>query len=517
MPGALARRRYGPDRPPSLEFPAPGGLDATASPPPAAVATPRRLPAGRRPTRTRPRSTLDPMTFDRISVFGLGKLGACMAATMAERGAQVIGVDVSPAVVDAVNAGRAPVEEPGLAALLAANRGRLRATTDARDAVLGSQLSFIIVPTPSDSSGGFSTRFVEQVAREIGRALREKSEYHLVVVTSTVLPGSTGRDVLPLLEAESGKRCGPDFGLCYNPEFIALGSVVRDLLNPDLVLIGESDERAGALLAAWYAGYFENRPAVERMNFVNAELTKISVNTYVTMKITFANMVASLCEELPGADVDVVSAAVGRDSRIGRKYLTGGLGYGGPCFPRDNKALFSVAQTLGAPAELALATDRTNAALLRRQVERISALAGSDATVAVLGLSYKPSTGVVEESQGLALARALADRGLRVVVHDPLALDASRAVLRDDVTYAASPAECLRGVDVAVIATPAAEYRALEPADFGDDTRRTVVVDCWRLLAGTLAGCAWVDYVPLGVGLEAPLPVADPAPAGRGR
>ncbi|HEU4628853.1 MAG TPA: nucleotide sugar dehydrogenase [Gemmatimonadaceae bacterium] len=457
------------------------------------------------------------MTFDRISVFGLGKLGACMAATMADRGAHVIGVDVSPTTVATLNAGHAPVVEPGLAELVAANRERLRATTDAREAVLGSDLSFIIVPTPSDSAGGFATHFVEQVARDIGRALRDKAGYHLVVLTSTVLPGATAHRVLPLLEAESGKACGPDFGLCYNPEFIALGSVVRDLLNPDVVLIGQSDERAGALLEAWYAGYCDNAPPVERMSFVNAELTKLAVNTYVTMKITFANTLAALCEELPGADVDVVSAAIGRDSRIGRKYLTGGLGYGGPCFPRDNKALFALAQTLGTPAGLARATDLANDALLERQLERIHALLQPGMSVAVLGVAYKPDTTVVEESQGLALARALAERGVAVTVHDALALDAARAALGDAVRYEPSLAACLQAADLVVLATPTAELRALEAADFPARERPVIVVDCWRLLATKLAGDARVEYVPLGVGQPLPAPAGAPVVAGSGR
>lgn len=457
------------------------------------------------------------MTFDRISVFGLGKLGSCMAATMAARGAHVIGVDVSPSVVSAINAGCAPVLEPELAGLIAAHRDRLRATTSAAEAVHGSQLSFIIVPTPSDATGGFSTEYVEQVAREIGRALRQKTEYHLVVLTSTVLPGATEQRIRPVLEEESGRTCGVDFGLCYNPEFIALGSVVHDLLNPDVVLIGESDDRAGALLEAWYRTYCDNAPPIERMSFVNAELTKIAVNTYVTMKITFANTLAALCEELPGADVDVVSAAIGRDSRIGRKYLTGGLGYGGPCFPRDNKALFALARTLGAPAGLARATDQANDALLHRQVERIHALLQPGMTVAVLGVSYKPHTNVVEESQGLAMARELARRGAAVTVHDPLALDGARSVLGDAVCYERSLATCLQQADVVVVATPDAAFRALEASDFPTRERRVVVVDCWRMLAATLADCDHVDYVPLGVGCEPSPAAALPAHAGSGR
>ena len=445
---------------------------------------------------------MERMSFERISVIGLGKLGACMAATMASRGAHVIGVDVNSSTVETINAGRAPVMEPGLADMVAANRDRLRATTDFEAAVADSQLTFMVVPTPSDPTGGFSIRYAEQAAREIGRALKRKTEYHLIVLTSTVLPGPTEYGILPAVEEESGKKCGKDFGLCYNPEFIALGSVLHDLLNPDCILIGESDEQAGSALQQWYGGYCVNQPPVERMNFINAELAKISVNAYVTMKITFANMLAAICEELPGADVDTVTAAVGRDSRIGQRYFTGALGFGGPCFPRDNKALASMALSLNAPATLVEATDRMNQKLLDRQVERVQNLLRPGITVGVLGLAYKPNTNVVEESQGIALAQSLAESGSVVAVYDPLALDNARAVLKDTVQYMNSAVECLRSADVVILTLPLDEFRTLKAADFPRRKRRTVVLDCWRVLANTLAGCDWIHYIALGTGHE---------------
>src|SRR5579872_1702809 len=235
------------------------------------------------------------------------------------------------------------------------------------------------------------------------------------------MPGSTGGTLLPALEAHSGKKCGLDFGLCYNPEFIALGSVIRDMLHPDMILIGESDPRSGALLEELYNGVCESNPRIQRMNYVNAELTKLSVNTYVTTKISYANMLAEICETLPGADVDVVTTAIGCDSRIGQKYLKGGLGYGGPCFPRDNVAFSALARANGAPALLAEATDALN----KRQVPRLAALVMAHlpegGTAGVLGLSYKPNTEVVEESQGLALAKYLAEHDVAVAVYDPAA------------------------------------------------------------------------------------------------
>ena len=211
-------------------------------------------------------------------------------------------------------------------------------------------MTILLVPTPSDERGAFTNEYV-LAALERGRAwARRPRRYHVVVVASTVMPGSCEAELAPALERASGRRVGEILGLCYSPEFIALGNVIRDMLEPDMVLIGESDSRAGDVLEQLYTGVCENDPPFRRMSLVNAELTKIAVNTYVTMKISYANALADMCERLPGADVEAVTDALGLDTRIGRKYLRGAIAYGGPCFPRDNKAFAVLARDLGADA-----------------------------------------------------------------------------------------------------------------------------------------------------------------------
>ena len=434
-----------------------------------------------------------------LSIIGLGKLGSPMAAVMAHKGHKVIGVDLNPAYVNALNEGRPPVNETGLADMVHANRERLTATADYAEAILNSDITFIIVPTPSGPDGRFSTKYVLDSARQIGAALRQKQDWHLVSLCSTVMPGSTGNELLPVIEAASGKKCGVDFGLCYNPEFIALGSVIYNMLNPDMILIGESDARSGALLEEIYAGVCDSKPRIQRMNFVNAELTKISVNTYVTTKISYANMLAEICETIPGANVDVVTAAIGCDSRIGRKYLTGALGYGGPCFPRDNVAFSAMARSNGAPALLAEATDQVN----KRQVERfaslaISSLDGSGGTAAILGLSYKTATEVIEESQAVALAKRLLAAGVQVSVYDPAAMDNARREL-PGAHFAASAYECARAADVVVVMTPWDEFRALGEADWKPGA---TLIDCWRLYAAHPPAIV-AEYIAIGCGREA--------------
>jgi UDPglucose 6-dehydrogenase len=424
-----------------------------------------------------------------------------MAASLASRGYNVIAVDVNPEAVRKVNEGKAPVFEPGLDDLIRTNRERIRAMTDFQSAVEQSEISFIIVPTPSDAQGFFCLQYVLSACEAIGAALRKKKEFHLVVLTSTVMPGCTGGDVLSTLERVSGKRCGQDFGLCYSPEFIALGSVIRDFLNPDFILIGESDVRTGDVLEKVYKEVCENNPPVVRMNFVNAELTKLAVNTYVTTKISFANMLARICEKLPEANVDAVTSALGFDSRIGKKYLKGAIGYGGPCFPRDNAAFASLARHLGAPAVLAEATDRSNREEIVHLRDIVRNRITGNEVVAILGLAYKPNTDVVEQSQGLLLAQALSADGIRVVAYDPIAMEKGRKVLGDTVHFASSLQESIQGSDLLVITTPWEEFRMIPGLLMKNGHAPRVVIDCWRLLEEyPPKGIA--EYVPLGIGNE---------------
>jgi UDPglucose 6-dehydrogenase len=418
-----------------------------------------------------------------ISVVGLGKLGAPLAAVLADHGHTVVGVDSRAEVVELINRGDAPVEEPGLAALIASNRAVLRATTDGAAAAAATEVSFVIVPTPSLPSGLFSTTYVMDAIERIGRGLRNATAYHLVVVTSTVAPGTMDADIAPALERASGRAIGTSIGLCYSPEFIALGSVIRDMCSPDFVLIGESDRRAGDLLESLQRTIVGEGTAVRRMNLVNAEVAKIAVNTFVTTKISYANMLSELCEQLPGGDVNVVTEAIGLDKRIGQRFFKAAIGYGGPCFPRDNAAFVAAARERGADAEIAVATDVVN----RRQVSRVaslvtSRLGGANRRVAILGLSYKPDTNVVEESQGVMLANRLASEGYPVVVFDPAALDNAATFLAASVKSAPSIARCLEAADAVVITVPWPVFRDIPAVLAALPKRRRIVIDCWRLV-----------------------------------
>ena len=436
----------------------------------------------------------------RINVVGLGKLGAPLAAVLASRGFSVIGLDVNRTFVDALNAGKMPIIEPQLNELIAANRERLAATMDANEAVQKSDASFVIVPTPSNKDTGFfSNSYVLQAMATLGKALRNKKGYHLVVITSTVMPGSTEGEIKQALEAASGRTVGPDLGLCYNPEFIALGSVVRDMLYPDSILVGEGDKKAGDVLAGIYLQMCEKKPAVQRMNWISAELTKISVNTYVTTKISYANMLADICDRLPGADVDVVTKALGADTRIGAKYLKGAMGYGGPCFPRDNVAFAALARKIGARADVAEATDRINNHQVDRLSDLVAKFAKAGTKIALIGLSYKPHTPVVEESHSVKLAARLADAGYVVTVHDPLAQDAGLTALGEKVIGASSLEQAVRDCDLLIVGTGWPEYKDIDPAWTKRSGQKLTILDLWRTLPADKFGDV-ADVIYLGQG-----------------
>ena len=413
----------------------------------------------------------------KISIIGLGKLGSPMLAIFAEKGFKVIGVDLNSKIVDSINSGIAPFNEPLLQDLLTNNKGNYSATTKINEAVEQSDICFIIVPTPSGKNNFFKNDYVISAVESIGEALKNKKGYMNIVITSTVMPGSTGSVIKNALEKESNRKIGEDLGLCYNPEFIALGSVVRDMLNPDMLLIGESDQKAGDMLEEIYINTVESDPVCHRMNWINAELCKLAVNTFVTTKISYANMISDMCDHLQDADVDVVTNALGSDSRIGKKYLKGGVAFGGPCFPRDNKAFVSIGDNLGVKTDLAKATDSINDYQTDRLLNLIKSYVPKGSIISILGLAYKPNTPVIDESPGLALAKRLISENFIIRLTDPQGvvelknnIDLKNASFLDF-------QKAINGAHTIVVMTPWKDYFDI---DFSK-LEISYIIDPWRI------------------------------------
>src|SRR5437763_1754720 len=366
-----------------------------------------------------------------VSVCGLGKLGACMAATFAARGLSVVGVDIDPEKIRKVNAGEPPVDEPRLAETMKEGRERLRPTDDPSEAV-ATDASFFIPPSPSLPDGSFSTEYLLKAMQPVAKAVRAAGKKgHIFVCSSTTTPGAVDSVLIPMLEKETGWKCGEEFSVCYNPEFIALGNVINGLLEPDMVLIGESDKRSGDALEEFYRSYTRNKCRIARMSIMSAELTKISVNSYITMKISFTNQLRMIAEQFPNADINKMLDAIGTDTRIGHKYLRAGLSFGGPCFPRDNRLLAYAARQVGMEAPLAEASDRTNELTKSNLAKKVRESVSTGDTVLILGVSYKPDTYITEESAGLHLAQQLKQNGYRVLIHDCAANRSNNPALQE--------------------------------------------------------------------------------------
>lgn len=417
-----------------------------------------------------------------ISVFGLGKLGATMLACFAHKGWNVIGVDINQENVNKINQGMSPIYEPRVEDLIMANKECITATTYGAGAVMDSFASFIIVPTPSKPNGTFTTIYVEEAAKAIAKALKFKKTRHLVVVTSTVLPGDTER-IGSLIEQLSGKKIGEDFGLCYNPDFIALGRIVHDFLNPDMILIGESDPASGEQLEAIHRHLVDNEPSIHRMSLENAELAKITLNAYCVMKINFANSIGEICEAMPTGDASKVLAAVGADSRVGNKYFKAGMPIGGPCFGRDSRAFNKTARNILGVKETycyASVSDKINNHHTARIQEKVRGLLGKDGKLAVLGLSYKEDINVIEESAGVKIVKNLMG-DFPVAVYDPAAMAPAKKEIGDSVTYAVSVEDCLKDATVCLLATPWTEFRNL-PAKTFAGMKKALILDAWNLV-----------------------------------
>jgi len=351
-----------------------------------------------------------------ISVFGLGYVGSVSAACFASMGHRVIGVDVSTTKVEMLDSGRSPIIEARMNELVAeANRAcRLHATTDATQAVMNSEISFVCVGTPSLRNGKLDLSHIEKVAREIGAALKEKRSGHTVVLRSTVLPGTTESVVLPILKEASGRRAGSDFTVCYNPEFMREGSAVADFLQPPYTILGSQDASQLAPLRAVYAG---TPGKVFETSITVAEMVKYLSNAYHAVKVGFANEVGTLCKHL-GVDAQQVTEIFTSDTRlnISPAYLSPGFAFGGSCLPKDVRALTYKAKELDIRLPLLESLLPSNAEHVERAIEAV--MRSGKRKIAQLGLSFKAGTDDLRESPQVQLIKRLLGEGFEVRVWD---------------------------------------------------------------------------------------------------
>lgn len=354
-----------------------------------------------------------------VGVVGLGKLGTPLALLIAQAGHRVTGIDVDISRVASLSAKNIPDSEPGVQALLKNKELELEFDSDFNK-LSESDVIYVIVPTPSLDSGYFSNDYVISALELIGAALSKSAKNQEVVVVSTVMPGSTRGILSESLHKNIQKDYRKNKKILYSPEFIALGSVIHNLRHPDIILVGAENIQDAVRHVEITTSIAENSPEVKLLGIEEAELVKLAINTFITMKITFANFIGEIARNSLNIDGAKVCESIGKDSRIGGKYLSPGLGFGGPCFPRDNRAFSAYSASLNLDASLAKATEKINRALPTSIARWIRSKYPTDQKIAILGLTYKENSEVTEESQSISLANELSGLGYKIVAHDPL-------------------------------------------------------------------------------------------------
>jgi len=430
----------------------------------------------------------------KVSVIGSGYVGTVTAACFAELGHNVVCIDIDPEKVDMINRGKPPIYEEGLEELLNKHVGKnIRATTDYDDAVTNTDISFICVGTPSDDNGNIDLGIVKAASQSLGSAIGKKDGYHVVVVKSTVVPETTEKVVVPIIEQASGRKPGVDFGAGMNPEFLREGKAVHDFMHPDKIVIGAIDQRSDDTISALYAGLkcqIKHTCQITHTDPGTAEMIKYVNNSFLATKISFSNEIGNICKKM-GIDTYKVMEAVGKDSRISPNFLNSGAGFGGSCFPKDVKALIGKAKELGYEPGLLESVINVNEVQPLMMIDLLESCTGDlgGKKIAVLGLAFKNDTDDIRESRSIPVIRALLDKGAKVSSYDPMAADNMKAIY-PDIEYCDSAIHALKGANGCLVMTEWDEFKGL-CSEF-KVMRRPLVVDGRNMIQ-----CEDIEYVGL--------------------
>lgn len=442
----------------------------------------------------------------RLSFFGLGHVGLVYAVGFSSLGFRVKGFDIDSGRIRALRAGELPMSEPRLKELMASGikGGTLTFTEDYNDAVRSSDASFITVNTPLNEEGELDLSQIVSSCSMVGEALREAKGFHLVAVKSTVPPGTTGGVVKEVLEERSGKNAFVDFGLTANPEFMREANAFHDFFEADRIVIGVEDEKSRKIMEEIYSQF--NSPKVIT-NFNNAEMIKYASNSFLSMKISFANMVANICQQIPGADSEVVARGMGLDRRITPHLLRPSLGWGGSCWPKDNRVLLRLAEKFGVEAPLIEASlrlnDRQPVQAIKIAEEVLGPLGGRK--IAVLGLAFKADTDDVRGAISRKVVALLLERGARVAAYDPLATKNFKDLGEFEgkaIDYAESALGCISGAECAIIVTDCREFDDILQEDYQRLMKSPFIIDGMKIYEPERY--SKVNYRAIGLGPRKP-------------
>jgi len=437
----------------------------------------------------------------KIGIIGLGFVGLTFASTLANRGYDVIGMDIDRIKIKNIKSGKLPFYEPKLDNILKnALSKKLILSENIEEIVKKCNLIFLTLGTPMDKNGNIDLKIILNVCKKVGKLLLKSKNRPIIIIKSTVIPNTTNDQIKRILEKESNKKIGKGFGLITNPEFLREGKAVEDTLNPHLVVIGCNEKYDAKKLEEFYVKFHNQKISTIITNNTTAEIIKYANNSFLATKISFINSISNLCQTLPGTNVDEVAKAIGIDPRIGNQFLNAGPGYGGSCLPKDVQALIACQKSRGIEPTLFNAVHQTNTLQIEEIIKLIrkTIVNLKNKRITILGLSFKEESDDIRESRSIKLIQLLLKKQSKITVHDPKAIKNTQLIFGDKITYNEKIVSAIDNSDCVILMTPWEQYSKLRNIDF-KGMRKKNIIDTRRILN---IHDNDINYIGLGIGYQ---------------
>ena len=435
----------------------------------------------------------------KIAIIGLGFVGLSLTSVLASKGFNVVGIDVDKEKCRNISNGVLPFFEPDLEKTLKKGlKNKLQIENDV-SVVQDCDLIFVTVGTPQNKTGAIDLSIIKKAMKSLGKSIRKTKKQHIILVKSTVVPGTMKDVILPILENNSKKKAGKDFGLISNPEFLQESTAIRDTEFPHAVVLGGYKTKFMKNIEKFFTKLHPKTPIIIT-NHQTAEMIKYANNSFLATKISFINQLSNICQKIPGANIDDIAKTIGLDPRIGKLFLNAGPGYGGSCLPKDMKALIKFAKIAGVKPTLLNAVEDVNT----KQLEEVISIAKKklgileSKKITILGTSFKPNTDDIRDSIAIELIKKFLKRKVKVTVHDPRAIDNTKNEFKKKINYAKSISDAILGSQCVIIMTQWKQYEKLTNNDF-KQMKKKLIIDCRRMLAEKQLDA---DYYAIGLGKE---------------
>ena len=433
----------------------------------------------------------------KISIVGLGFVGLSLTSVLASKGKDIVGIDVDDEKCANIKKGISPFFEPELKKLLKIGLGKkLKISTDF-SLIKNSDIIFVTVGTPQRSNGSIEISMIKSAVKDIGKILKNDKKNPIILIKSTVTPGTMQEIILPIIEKESRKKAGKDFGLISNPEFLQESTAIRDTKFPHVIVLGGYQTRYMKKAEKFFSEIHPNIPIVIT-NHQTAEMIKYANNSFLATKISFINQLSNICQKIPGANIDDVAKTIGLDPRIGKLFLNAGPGYGGSCLPKDMKALIKFANRVGINPTLLNAVEHTNNKQIQNIIHLIEKTLGSlkNKHITILGTAFKPDTDDIRDSISIELIKKLLAKKVTLTVYDPKAMKNTKSIFKEKIRYADSISHSLKNSQCMIIMVHWKQFEKINDNSI-NIMKRKFIIDCRRVLSGKKLNS---NYYAIGIG-----------------